>query len=731
MIIPPARTNPSRRATAKVASMPAPVGGWNARDGLAQMKKDEAVELENYFPNTTSVDLRRGSERHAESVGRVTAFTRASTATWIDGTGVQLHTAAIDEMRFAYVFDSFSSPANTRPLIEAAATNRVLHNRDLTNAAWTATNATVTHNQTGLDGNSNSASLVTSTASGATVTQSITDASKARVVSVWIKFVSGTGLISVTTGAGDVLAFPTAGVWVRIQKTVTSSNPTVGIYIHSSGSSFVIDYFQEEDGATATSAIPTAGVAVTRAADVPTYSSGSSATVAVGNVETLMSYASGTALKLLAASGGGVYDITTDGPVSTPLVTGMTNNRWSYVNFKDVIVMVNGADTPRKYDGSTISTTSITGVTSTTLSYVTAHKNRLWFIEKNTLSAWYLATNAITGAATEFDLTNFFKLGGYLVALGTWTRDGGDGMDDFFVFITNKGEVAVYQGTDPSSANTWSLVGIFRIGAPIGNRPLVKVGSDLAVICEDGLVSLATVLPLDRVGAARGSITDKIRDAFAVFTRAHRDNFGWQAILHPQSNWLLVNVPTGELTSSEQCVMNTITGAWCKFIGWTAFCWELHDNEIYFGTDDGVVMKADVETRDDNGGFLSGAGFSNIVGTIRPSFQYFGGRSSLKHFKMARPVISSDIAVDIATRLNTDFADNSPTAISSSGTEGAVWDESPWDTTAWGSSSFIRKGWLSTTGIGYCGSLTIRTSTKYASVSLHSIDYAYEEGGVV
>ena len=49
-----------QKQQAQSASLPAPVGGWNARDALGEMKPEEAVELINFFPRTTTVQLRFG-----------------------------------------------------------------------------------------------------------------------------------------------------------------------------------------------------------------------------------------------------------------------------------------------------------------------------------------------------------------------------------------------------------------------------------------------------------------------------------------------------------------------------------------------------------------------------------------------------------------------------------------------------------------------------------------------
>src|SRR6266481_865718 len=45
--------------------IPAPVGGWNARDSLGNMDKADAVTLTNFWPGTNSVILRKGYTQHA------------------------------------------------------------------------------------------------------------------------------------------------------------------------------------------------------------------------------------------------------------------------------------------------------------------------------------------------------------------------------------------------------------------------------------------------------------------------------------------------------------------------------------------------------------------------------------------------------------------------------------------------------------------------------------------
>ena len=59
----------ARKPVAVSKSLPAPVGGWNARDSIADMDEKDAVILTNFFPSTTSVNLRGGYTQFATGFG--------------------------------------------------------------------------------------------------------------------------------------------------------------------------------------------------------------------------------------------------------------------------------------------------------------------------------------------------------------------------------------------------------------------------------------------------------------------------------------------------------------------------------------------------------------------------------------------------------------------------------------------------------------------------------------
>ena len=62
------RTKAPRGQTVDVYSTPAPVGGWNARDALANMPETDATKLINWFPTTSDVRLRGGREEYASDI---------------------------------------------------------------------------------------------------------------------------------------------------------------------------------------------------------------------------------------------------------------------------------------------------------------------------------------------------------------------------------------------------------------------------------------------------------------------------------------------------------------------------------------------------------------------------------------------------------------------------------------------------------------------------------------
>ncbi len=450
----------------------------------------------------------------------------------------------------------------------------------------------------------------------------------------------------------------------------------------------------------------------------------SHATGLTGSVESLMAYQPpGSGAKLFAANNSAVYDVTSAGAIGAAEFSGLNGIRFQHVNFGNsagnFLYLVNGTDSPRYYNGSSWTTPTTTGVTGSDLVHVNVFKRRLFFVEKDTLSFWYFAVETVSGSVTEFRLDGLAQLGGYLMAMGTWSRDSGDGIDDLAVFITSRGECIIYQGTDPGSASTWALVGVFRVGEPIGRRCMFKVGGELVIVTRDGFTPISKAIAGARA-SDRAAISDKIANAVTDAVRSYSGNFGWQPILYPKGNYALFNVPRIEGSRMDQYVMNTTTGAWCRFTGQDANCWEVFNDELYFGGS-AVVYKAD-SGQDDNG--------DNIEGEAKTAFTYLGGRGRQKRFTMVRPVIQSNGTVGFALNVNVDFENRIPTATPTfTEAEGSPWDTSAWDTSPWGSADGIQKEWQGVDGVGYAASIYLKSSTQGLDVDWFSNDWVYETGG--
>lgn len=450
-----------------------------------------------------------------------------------------------------------------------------------------------------------------------------------------------------------------------------------------------------------------------------------------GQVESLMPYnAPDGTNTLFAAANTAFYDVTSAGAVGASVVSGLTNNRWQHVNFTNTsgisyLCCFNGLDKPWYYNGSSWieidsgSSPGITGVTSSDLDNPWIHKRRLWVVEANTLSAWYLPVDAVGGAATEFSLLGLFNRGGYLVAGGTWTIDGGSGLDDYCVFVTSEGEVAVYQGTNPAS--DFTIRGVWSIGEPIGKRCLLKYSGDLLIICKDGVYPLSGALQSSGTNP-KASITDKIDGAMSTAAELYSSNFGWELSHFPGANMLMLNVPTTEGDNQEQYAMNTITGSWGRFTGIEANCWAIFNEKPYFGSNAFV------------GEFWSGFddNDNNIDADVQQAFSYFGDRGSLKRWSMVRPIISTDGTPSILATLNVDYSDDKATAsLSFTPSTYGLWDTALWDSGIWGAGLVELKSWQTVNAIGTAAALRLSSASKSIDVRFQACDYVYEAGGVI
>ena len=448
------------------------------------------------------------------------------------------------------------------------------------------------------------------------------------------------------------------------------------------------------------------------------------ATGMTDNVENILEYAAAGSRELFAYAGTSVFDVSSAGAVGAAVITGNTDARWNGLNIGvaggNYLWCWNetGNDAPIHWNGTTWANPTLTGITASDVIYAALHQRRLFMVHKNSLTFSYLGVAAISGAPTEVNLAPLFPKGGELVAIGTWTRDGGAGPDDLICFLTNQGQVAVYAGTDPASASTWALQGVFDISEPIGTRPLVKIGGDIVIITVTGFEPLSRAMPA--AGAVQNtSVSDKISGAVVEAAGLHKARDGWEATLYPAGRFLLFNIPTGN-TSSEQYVMDVNTASWCRFRSMDAFSWALYNNDLYFGGV-GTVYKADTTNAD--------AG-SSILGLGQSAYQNLGQPGMIKRVMQIRPVFQSSPAIPLAIDLNMDYSDavTSYASITNPISDGSAWDSATWDVDFWAGGDETTQGWYGLADIGYLASVKYRTLTTASNVKWHNSLIHYETG---
>lgn len=421
-------------------------------------------------------------------------------------------------------------------------------------------------------------------------------------------------------------------------------------------------------------------------------------------VETLISY-QGSTDKIFAAAAAKIIDVTTAGSLASASYASAASARWNYTNFANdagrFAILTNGAQAPIKYDGSAFTANAITGTSGSItlapadLKFVMSHKFRLHFAEKARLRVWFLDINAIAGAAKLLDLGPIFSLGGSFAGMGRLTLDGGQGPDDYAVYVTTKGQVALFQGLDPSDSTSWALVGVWKIPNPVGERSVIQYGADLLVLTESGVFALSSILRVPPEEQGAKAMSYLIGPTFASSSKSYGSNFGWQPILYSGRGGLtIINVPMAELDSSIQYVRSNQGGGWCRFTGIDAFCWGTANGMIYFGSTAGVYQW-DIGASD-NGEF--------IVPDVLPAFQDFGNRTRTKVFTMVRALLRCPAIIAPALQILTDYDQATlPTAIQ---TVVAPGDISPDD------SSLIRDDWTGAAGDGYVGSPRMRFAVQ-------------------
>lgn len=469
-----------------------------------------------------------------------------------------------------------------------------------------------------------------------------------------------------------------------------------------------------------------------------------------GEVRTIMEYAPDrnnvSARKLFAATDNNIYDVTTSTnapPVSLALPGTDQFGRFTntmFANAAGTFLLITSNQGGYKYfNGAAWATPTLGGgagqvtpVDPANLIYVQPWKHRNWFIEKGTTKVWYSDIDSITGTFHPLDIGPSLEHGGVLSFIGRWSIDAGEGVDDFLVIGGEKGDIVIYKGTDPSSASTFGLVGVWYIGSlPIGHRTSVQYGGDLLVF---GATGIQPVSYITRGGQSllRSSSVDylrKIQPRLGDLLITTSTQLGWEMIMSLEENLLIVLTPPNNTTAYDQYALYTNANTWCKFTGMSMATAFSSETGVFYGTTTGKVIKA-LSGYFDNVAYGDTVG-NGIAGIIQTSYQYFGYPGMYKQWHLVRPTfIAADrpaVSIDIVADYQQSILPTAPVYAVSAGSK---WDISRWDINVWGGGLNTYQDWYGATGLGYVGSAYLNT-VCVGDTFLVSIDHVFEDGGAL
>ena len=662
-----------RRAV--TASLPAPIGGWNARDSLAEMSPLDAVQLVNFFPTPTDITLRKGYSRYsllttATGVVSISTITRTGvTATATTATAHGLTTGR-------YISITGCTPSDFNGIYMITVTGSTTFTYNMINVP--ASDATVVGTYT--IGILDEVETLMNYASPNTSNEKLFAIADGKIYD------------TATNPATVVYSGLSNARWQHINFSTVGGHFLV--MVNGVDTAMIYDGTNWCKFATTTTAQTISSIT----------SSGTTATVTTSSAHGLVTDNRVTISGATEAQYNGVFKIT---------VTGATTFTYTM-----------SSSTTSPATGTPVYTVlSIAGVNSNLFVNVNSLQERIYFVEKNSLNFWYLGVNSISGTATQFPCGAIARSGGYIQAMGTWTLDAGYGVDDLGAFVTSMGEVIVFKGTDPSDANAWALVGVWQLGQTFSRRCFFKWSGDLLLLTQDGLVPMSAALQSSRLDP-RVNLTDKIFYAVSQAADLYYQEFGWQINYFAPYNMLILNIPS--TSGSEQYVMHTITKSWGRFTDIPANCWEVSGAEGMFFGGQGFVGKF-------YDGF-SDAG-SNITANAQQAYNYFDSRGQLKRFTMVRPILQTDnIVPTVLCGISTDFETvplTNQVAFTPLANTAGVWNSGIWDVSYWGLGLTTSKVWQGVTGLGYAGSVNLSVASQGVDFHWASTDYVMERGGVL
>lgn len=375
----------------------------------------------------------------------------------------------------------------------------------------------------------------------------------------------------------------------------------------------------------------------------------------------------------------------------------------------------------------------ITGANPAEFAHVVAFKKRLMFTERGSGVVWILPVGQVGGAVVAFDFGPLLRHGGMVLGCANWTQDAGEGTDDRLVILGSAGDLLIYSGNDPTSADDWANNGTWYIGQPpVGRRCFTSSGGNVFVLTQFGVIPVNQIVQggLDNILTSDTDYLIQIRKLQDALNRDFANllnTVGWELLSIPSKALLFLGRPVQISGEFFQYAYQQHNLAWSRLVGIPAVTFGLRLNEMYGGCDNGRVIR--VLDGNTDGMDIDGDNAEEVRARITPAFSYFGSPTVLKQALMCRVNFLSNQSPGYALQMNTDFAANliGTTPVPGS-TAGSLWDQSFWDQAYWAGGRSAFGEWRSVEALGYSLTASVYVSANQPT-TICNIEYMMKAGG--
>jgi hypothetical protein len=188
------------------------------------------------------------------------------------------------------------------------------------------------------------------------------------------------------------------------------------------------------------------------------------------------------------------------GGTTSNVTTGLaTGRRWSMDVYNDKVIAVNGSDTPKKWDGTTLA--DLGGTPPAKASMVVVHSNRVFMLDETLTSrlTWSALNNeedyvSATNAGTMLvDPNNSARLTGMVSASKSE------------LILAKPNKIYRLQGTQPATYSVTNLLPTLAGAGNLSFQGMVYALNDVYMVASDGVHQLRTVLEFGDLKVAYAS----------------------------------------------------------------------------------------------------------------------------------------------------------------------------------------------------------------------------------